>query len=167
VSISAHSRLPLFRVADRSAERWLWNHAPCSWIGNVEIDLKPVSFWSLEPACSLKHWDVVALWTRQMACRRQIPPFIVSLTDHDTYFIHDGNHRYEALRICYRNHLLGLQVPVAIVKPKPPYRFALRQFSSYSTYQLSRKTDNPQPAPSSSSSMYNPVCLLDVTSPSK
>jgi hypothetical protein len=153
VSTTVHTRLPLFRISERSAQHWLWSQAPCSWPGNVDIEMMPVDFSSLEPARTLKHWDVLAIWTRQMACRRQIPPLIVSLTERGTCYIHDGNHRYEALRICYRNHLLGLQIPVAVFKPKVPYRFVLREYTTHSTYQLVRLASRP--AQETSVRMYN------------
>jgi hypothetical protein len=127
--------LPI-RIADSAAESWLWSNAPCSWRGRVNIDLRSIDFDLLEPAKTLKHWDVLALWTRQIACRRQIPPLIVSLTERGTYYIHDGNHRFEAIRVCYRNHLKRLRLRVAVLKPKPGFAFEPRSFATHWTYQL-------------------------------
>ncbi|HVZ17931.1 MAG TPA: ParB/Srx family N-terminal domain-containing protein [Terriglobales bacterium] len=145
MSVTVRARLPLFRVSEKAAGLWLCSHAPCSWQGKVDLTIRPVSVWDIEPAHSLKHWDVLAFWTRQIACRRQIPPLIVALTERGTYYIHDGNHRFEALRICYRNHLNGLSLPVAVVQPKEGYEFQLRCFATYGTYQLTKKRPQVEP----------------------
>jgi hypothetical protein len=129
-------RLPQIRIADSAAHDWLLRHAPCYWRGKVSLEIRSLDFDLLEPARTLKHWDVLAVWTRQIACRRQIPPLIVSLTERGTYYIHDGNHRFEAIRVCYRNHLKRLRIRVAILKPKPGFAFEPRSFTTHWTYQL-------------------------------
>ena len=136
MSTSTQPRLPQIRVADSAAYQWLWSNAPCYWQGKIDVQLRLIDFDLLEPANTLKHWDVLATWTRQIACRRQIPPLIVSLTPQGTYYIHDGNHRMEAIRICFRNHLKRLRIRVAVVRPKDGFAFEPREFTTHSTYQL-------------------------------
>ena len=140
-------RLSAIRVADSGAYRWLWSQGPCFWRRKVEVTFREVDFWSLQPAPSLKHWDVLAVWTRQIACRRKIPPLIVSETEHGTYFIHDGNHRLEAIRVCYRNNLKKLKLRVAVVKPKPGFRFVKKYFGDSWTYALVPIATELQPEP--------------------
>ncbi|HWR15504.1 MAG TPA: ParB/Srx family N-terminal domain-containing protein [Terriglobales bacterium] len=136
MSTHVQQRLPKIRVADSKAYHWFWSHAPCYWQGKVDLEICLIDFGLLEPAHTLKHWDVLATWTRQIACRRQIPPLIVSRTPHGTYYIHDGNHRVEALRICFRKHLKRLRVRVAVAKPRDGFVFRWQEFSTHSTYQL-------------------------------
>ncbi|HWR13952.1 MAG TPA: ParB/Srx family N-terminal domain-containing protein [Terriglobales bacterium] len=102
----------------------------------MSLVFREVDFDLLETASTLKHWDVLAMWTRQISCRRVIPPLIVTPTPHGTYYIHDGNHRYEALRVCFKRNLKRLRLRVAVVQPKVGYEFELRQFPNYQTYVL-------------------------------
>lgn len=126
------------RYSDVSARLLFWSGAPLHWHDKVELVFADVGFFELEPARSLKHWDVLACWTRAIARGRAVPPLIVCRTDHGTYYVHDGNHRYEAMKICYRNRLGKLRVRVAVLQPKPGYRFAYRWFRTYGTYVLER-----------------------------
>ena len=134
--ITRAERSPMLRVSDRAAYNWLWTQAPCSWLNKVEIEFREVAFENLEPATTLKHWDVLATWTRQIACRRIVPPLIVTETGRDTYYIQDGNHRYHAMKICYHGQLRRMRLRVAVMKPRPGYRFAYRYFGAYGTYIL-------------------------------
>lgn len=129
-------RPPQIRIADSAAYQWFWTSAPCYWRGRVDVQIRTIDFDVLEPANTLKHWDVLATWTRQIACRRQIPPLIVSLTERGTYYVHDGNHRLEAIRICYRNHLRRLRIRVAVLNPRPGFAFEPRSFKTHWTYRL-------------------------------
>jgi hypothetical protein len=136
VSTQVQQHFQHLRIADIKAYQWFWSNAPSYWRGKVDLEIRFIDFNLLEPANTLKHWDVLATWTRQISCRRQIPPLIVSQTPRETYYIHDGNHRAAALRICFRKHLKRLRVGVAVAKPREGYRFQWREFSTHGTYQL-------------------------------
>ena len=124
------------RVSDTAAYAWFWTQAPCRWHGKVKLEFREVSFDELQPATTLKHWDVLATWTRQIAFRRVIPPLIVSETESGRYYIHDGNHRCEAIRICYRKQLRRLRLRVAVLDPQKGFSFQYRWFGNYGTYCL-------------------------------
>lgn len=129
-------RVPHVRVSEAAAFSWLWTQAPYYWRDKVDIVLREVTFDLLQPANTRKHWDVLAKWTRQIACRRRIPPIIVSKTGFGSYYIHDGNHRYEAIRTCFRGALKRLHLPVAVIEPKSGYRFEPLSFATHWTYIL-------------------------------
>lgn len=124
------------RYSDISARLWIWSGAPLQWRDKVDVEFVDIGFFELEPANTLKHWDVLACWTRAIARGRTIPPLVVSRTGHGTYYVHDGNHRMEAMRICFRNRLSRLRVRAAVVNPKPGYQFVYRWFRNYGTYVL-------------------------------
>jgi hypothetical protein len=138
VQFPTHSQFRPLRVSDAAAYAWLWSQAPCFWQGKVSLVLREIAFEDLQPASTLKHWDVLATWTRQIACRRIIPPLIVSEVDDERYYIHDGNHRFAAIRICYRRQLKRLRLRVAVLQPEPGYAFTYRWFGSYGTYCLTK-----------------------------
>jgi len=139
VQFPRSSQFAPIRVSDRAAHAWFWTQAPCCWHGKVSIDFLEISFDNLQPASTLKHWDVLATWTRQIACRRLVPPLIVSRTESGHYYIHDGNHRCEAIRICYRKQLRRLFLRVAVLEPNPGYAFRYCWFGDYGTYKLVRE----------------------------
>jgi hypothetical protein len=136
VQFTRSSKFTPVRVSDSAAHAWLWTQAPCCWHGNVSLKFREILFDELQPATTLKHWDVLATWTRQIACRRRVPPLIVSQTDSGQYYIHDGNHRWEAIRICYRKQLRRLWLRVAILEPHDGFSFEYRRFGNYGTYRL-------------------------------
>lgn len=129
-------KLPQVRISKSEAYSWFFTQAPCYWHGKVDLVIRDIRFEDLQPANTLKHWDVLARWTRQIACRRRIPPIIVSKTKFGTYYIHDGNHRCEAIRICYRGALKRLHFPVAVLEPRPGYRFEPVSFATHWTHML-------------------------------
>jgi hypothetical protein len=139
VQFPKNSQFTPVRVSGAAAYAWFWSQAPCFWRGKVSLALREVAFEELEPANTLKHWDVLATWTRQVACRRVIPPLIVSQTEAGRYYIHDGNHRLEAIRICYRRQLRRLRLRVAVLQPEPGYVFTYRWFGTYGTYYLKKE----------------------------
>ncbi len=141
MQISAYAPVSPIRVSDRAAYQWLWSQGPCSWHGHVSLNFEEVSFSELVPATTLKHWDVLATWTRQIACRRAIPPLIVNAIEEGQYYVQDGNHRYQAIRICYRRQLKRLRLRVAVVRPDPGYAFIYRRFGNYGTYCLAKEED--------------------------
>lgn len=127
------------RVSDRAAYAWFWTQAPCFWHGKVSLIFRDIPFYDLQPATTFKHWDVLATWTRQIACRRLVPPLVVSECEGGRYYIHDGNHRCEAIRICYRKQLRRLRLRVAVLEPHAGYSFQYRWFGDYGTYVLMKE----------------------------
>jgi hypothetical protein len=155
------------RVSDTSAYGWFWSQAPCSWHGKVSVKLREIAFEDLQPATTLKHWDVLAHWTRQIACRRVIPPLIVSETENGRYYIHDGNHRFEAIRVCYRKQLRRLRVRVAVLEPGPGYAFSYRWFGKYGTYCLVKedyRSDLVEESTCSAQALQNEFSLRSISS---
>jgi hypothetical protein len=134
-----NSQFSPVRVSDTAAYAWLWTQSPCFWRGKVMLKFRGIALEELQPATTLKHWDVLATWTRQVACRRVIPPLIVSQLDNGRYYIHDGNHRYEAIRVCYRRQLKRLRLRVAVLQPELGYTFTYRWFGTYGTYVLMKE----------------------------
>jgi hypothetical protein len=126
------------RYSDTAARLWIWSGAPLYWHNKVTFKFIDVEFFQLETAATLRHWDVLACWTKSIAKARAIPPLVVNRTPAGLYYIHDGNHRYSAIRICFRNRLARLRVRVAIAEPKPEFEFAYRQFATHHTYMLRR-----------------------------
>ncbi len=124
------------RYSDVSAELWMWSGAPLAWKNKVKIEFRNVSFGELCPAGGLKHWDVMSYWAKEFACRHSVPPLVVNQTENGMYYVQDGNHRLEALRVCFRNRIGRLQVRVAVLVPKRGYHFTCRQFRTHWTYVL-------------------------------
>ena len=124
------------RYSDASAQLWLWNGAPISWAGRVEILFEEVRFPELEPATSLNDPAVVAYWSTMILANRAIPPIVASRTGHGSFYIHDGNHRFVAFRACFPDIIGHLVVRVAVVQARPGYTFRYRRFRSYGTYLL-------------------------------
>jgi len=143
VQLIKNQQCHTIRVSDSAAYAWFWSQAPCSWHGNVSLKFREIAFDELQPATTLKHWDVLAHWTHQIACRRVIPPLIVSETDSERYYIHDGNHRFEAIRVCYRRQLRRLHMRVAVLEPNAGYTFSYRWFGNYGTYYLTKERYRP------------------------
>jgi hypothetical protein len=139
VQVPRNSQFSPVRVSDAAAYAWLWTQGPCSWRGKVSLEFRDIAFEELQPATTLKHWDVLATWTRQVACRRVIPPLIVSQLESGRYYIHDGNHRCEAIRVCFRRQLKRLRLRVAVLHPELGYTFSYRWFGTYGTYVLMKE----------------------------
>lgn len=123
---------------------WLWTGAPCRWHGRVKLDFRYVRFRSLQCAISAKHPGVVSAYARKIGLGLAVPPLIVSATEGGTYYVHDGNHRYEAIRSFF-NCVPGAHVRVAVVLPKHGYRFQWRWFENCGTYILEPRTHSSVP----------------------
>jgi hypothetical protein len=124
------------RYSNVQAQLWLWSGAPLYWRDKVRLSFQDVDFFQLDPASTLHHWDVLACWTRAVSRNRSIPPLVANRTLAGSFYIQDGNHRYAAMRICFRNRLARLRVRVAVVNPLPGYEFVWTQFSTHQTYAL-------------------------------
>lgn len=149
------------RYSDIRAELWLWSGAPITWQDKVTVEFRNVGFQELCPAHTLKHWDVIGVWANEIACRRAIPPLVVTEKECGAYYVHDGNHRLEAMRVCFRNRLGRLQVRVAVLMPKKGYCFSFRQYRTHWTYVLEAEKvlirATPQPSLAPPAAVYSEV----------
>ncbi|HYG99794.1 MAG TPA: PIG-L family deacetylase [Terriglobales bacterium] len=120
---------------DHGSRAWLWSGAPCRWRGKVELEFRDVPFRSLLSATSGRHPQVVDYYERGLRSGWPVPPPVVSANEGGTYYVHDGNHRYEAIgRVL--NGQYQTNVRVAVVVPKPGFQFRWRWFGKYGTYVL-------------------------------
>lgn len=134
---AATPALKAIRYNDRGSYLWLWTHAPCSWKGNVELQFADVPLHSLLPAGSLKNPAMVAAQVCRMQRGRALAPPVVCATESGAWYIHDGNHRYEAMRT-FLSGSDEASVRVAIAVPRAGYQFQYRWFGNYGTYLLQR-----------------------------
>ena len=67
--------------------------------------------------------------------RRPIAPLVVCNAGADTWYIHDGNHRYYALSQFFPENDQA-HVGVALAVPKVGFQFVYRWFVTYGTYIL-------------------------------
>ena len=86
------------RFEDSDCRQWIRIHAPCRWMGNIQLHFQEVPLSSLEDAGSPKDPAVVIKWLDRMRAGRSVPPLIVSKSSDRSYYVHDGNHRLCALR---------------------------------------------------------------------
>jgi LmbE family N-acetylglucosaminyl deacetylase len=127
------------RYQDYLAEEWIRLHAPCRWQGNVEVTFGEVPYAQLEPAGSCKRPRIVARWLQRLRRREPIAPLIVIPNGRGTYYVREGNHRHEALRLFLGAKAESTRVRVAVVAPEPSFRFRYRWFGTYGTYVLEPK----------------------------
>ena len=115
------------------SEKWILFLSPEEWRGRVRVEFREVPLGLLEFAGCEIDPDVIEGWVATLREGRQVPPPVVNLTPHGSYYVHDGNHRLAALR-----RVLGpdARVRVAIAVPLRGYHFRFRRFSSYGTYVL-------------------------------
>ena len=118
---------------DTFAEKWVNLLAPPEWRHNVTLKFCTVSLSEIDGAGCLIDFDVLEGWRLLLRNGKRIPPLVVCATERGTYYVHDGNHRLEA--ICYE-YGPEAQVRVAVMVPLPAYRFRKKQFARYETYVL-------------------------------
>jgi Domain of unknown function (DUF4118)/ParB-like nuclease domain len=119
------------------AEKWIRDLSPPEWRGRVEVEYVDVPLSSLEHAGSWTDPAVVQGWVTTIRNGGTIPPLVGVLTERGTYYLHDGNHRLEALQ-----EVLGEQshqlVRIGMAVPQAGYYFVHRQLDGYSTYLIER-----------------------------
>lgn len=120
------------------AEKWIRDLSPAEWRGKVDVEYVEVPISLLEHAGCWTDPDVVAGWVQTLERGGTIPPPVGVLTERGTYYLHDGNHRFEALQQ-FAAGADDTLVRLAVAKPLAGYRFALRGFDGYSTYILERE----------------------------
>jgi len=122
------------RYNDYGAHAWLQTGAPCRWRGRTDLEFRDVALRSLQPSSSGRDPEVVSEYLHCMRTGKGVAPLVVCETGSGTYYIHDGNHRHEAMRTLLED--ADALVRVAVVVPSPGYYFRWRWFSAYGTFIL-------------------------------
>ncbi len=117
------------------SEKWVLQLSPLEWRGKVDVEFLDVPISKLESAGCCIDPDVVSGWVRTLEDGCPIPPPVAVLTERGTYYLHDGNHRFEALTE-YLAEQEERTVRVALAKPLPGHEFVFRWFGEYGTYVL-------------------------------
>lgn len=145
LSISvAHSRFrahilpmvahPPVRFNETFSEKWVSLLSPMEWRGRVDLKFVDVPLSDLEHAGSLSDPAVVEGWREILKRGSEIPPPIASVTNDGKYYLHDGNHRLQALQqYCEENE----SIRVAVVLPLEGYCFRRRKYKDHESYVLS------------------------------
>jgi len=123
------------RYSDQGSYLWLWRHAPCSWRENVTLRFADVPIGALSPAGCGTHPAVTAGHLQRLRKGSAIAPLVVCDNGAGGWYIHDGNHRYHAIREFSAGNK-DAQVRIAIAVPNVGFRFVYRRFASYGTYLL-------------------------------
>jgi hypothetical protein len=118
---------------DCFTEKWIRFLAPSEWRGNVKHSFQDVPISQIEHAGCLTDPDVVTGWVRIVQEGRPIPPLVASRTERGTYYLHDGNHRFEALRAAVPGNC---SLRVAVVDARPGFRFRRVPIEDTYTYEL-------------------------------
>jgi hypothetical protein len=124
---------------DCFSEKWIRYLSPPEWRDIVSVKYMSVDIHLVEHAGCLTDPDVVQGWIDTIAEGRPVPPPVASITERGTYYLHDGNHRHQAL--------LGTgaaQVRLAIILPKPGYAFVKTDHSEFFTYELRPRPTIPK-----------------------
>jgi hypothetical protein len=124
---------------DCFSEKWIRFLSPAEWKENVSISYDSVAVDLVEPAGCHTDPDVVQGWMDTIAECRPVPPPVASLTERGTYYLHDGNHRFEALR-----NIGAPTVRLAIVMPLPGFGFVRCRYESFETYELQARPSIPK-----------------------
>ncbi|PSH03804.1 MAG: hypothetical protein CXZ00_10675 [Acidobacteria bacterium] len=80
--------------------------------------------------------EVVNGWMNTLNAGRPIPPPVAVVTERGTYYLHDGNHRLDALTRFLADEGEHARVRVAVAIPKPGNRFVYQSFGEYGTYVI-------------------------------
>lgn len=120
---------------DGFSEKWIYQLSPIEWRGRVTTNFIEVPLSQLEPAGCAVDPDVVYGWCRTLMDGRSIPPPVAVLTERGTYYLHDGNHRFEALKQFLAAEEIAM-VRIAVAVPHPGHRFSYCTFGDFGTYVL-------------------------------
>lgn len=118
------------------SEKWIVQLSPPEWRGKVDVAFVDVPLSQLEPAGCWTDPDVVSGWVRTLEDGKPIPPPVAVLTERGTYYLHDGNHRFEALSEFLAAEGDQALVRVAVAVPLPGHEFVYRCFGDYGTYVM-------------------------------
>lgn len=123
---------------DGFSEKWIHQLSPAEWRDNVDVEFRHVPLSRLEHAECWSDPAVVSGWTTTLVNGGSIPPPVVTETHRGTYYLHDGNHRYLALREYLERDGADPAVRVAVAVPNPRYRFVYKRFDEYGTYVIEK-----------------------------
>jgi LmbE family N-acetylglucosaminyl deacetylase len=126
--------LPL-RYSEREAQLWVRRFAPCSWQRRIDLEFRHVPLNLLQHGGSSTDPARVDYWIQRIQTRRTIPALIGCETEPGTFYLFDGNHRYQALQEVLRGEPEA-PVRVGVPRPHPGYEFRYRWFRAYGTYVL-------------------------------
>lgn len=118
------------------SEKWIRDLSPTEWRGKVDVEFLDVPLSALEHAGCWTDPDVVAGWVRTLSHGASIPPPVAVRTERGTYYLHDGNHRLEALQQFHADDGDAAMVRIARALPLPGHRFVYRSLGSYGTYVM-------------------------------
>ncbi len=105
------------RFEDHGVYDWLWRHAPCTWYGKVETKFTSIPLRRIERSESCTHPNRISEWLAMMRAGRAVPPPIVCRTEHDYFYVHDGNHRCAAMYELFGGDENSI-IRVALMVPK-------------------------------------------------
>lgn len=114
---------------------WLWNQAPWLWNGHVDLQFTDLPLSFLRPSGCWIDPAIVAMHLSTLRNRRALAPLVVCNNSAGAWYIHDGNHRYYALREFFAGNDQA-HVRVAIAVPHFGFHFVYRWFESYGTFAL-------------------------------
>lgn len=118
------------------SEKWVLYLSPQAWRGRVKVEFADVPLSSLEPAGCCTDPNVVNGWIRILEAGNPVPPPVAVLTERSTYYLHDGNHRFEALAHFLADTDEVPSVRVAVAVPLPGHEFVYRRCEGYGTYMI-------------------------------
>ena len=127
---------PAICYNDGFSEKWIHQLSPAEWRGHVRVEFREVPLSMVEHAQCWSDPAVVSGWNHALQAGQSVPPPVATLTDRGTYYLHDGNHRYIALREYLLSEETDPTIRVAVVLPQPGYRFVYKEFEEYGTYVL-------------------------------
>jgi LmbE family N-acetylglucosaminyl deacetylase len=114
---------------------WLWNQAPWFWNGHVDLQFTDLPLSWLKPSGCWIDPAIVARHLSNLRNQRSLAPLVVCDDSAGAWYIHDGNHRYHALRQFFAGNDQAY-VRVAIAIPKNGFHFVYRWFATYGTFVL-------------------------------
>lgn len=131
------------RVAydDETARAWLELYSPDEWHGHVLMQFCWARFEHLLPAGSLRRPYIVEEYVKRLRQGKAIAPPIACRSREGQLYLHDGNHRYYALREYFGPGCWHQQVRVGLMLPKKGYEFAWVERDGWGTYELRPKTE--------------------------
>jgi hypothetical protein len=121
---------------DGFSEKWICQLSPPEWREKVQVKFLDVPLSRLEHAGCWTDPEVVNGWMRTLNNGKSIPPPVAVLTEHGTYYLHDGNHRFEALTEFLSEEGEAAIVRIAVAVPLPGHEFVYRSFGEYGTYVM-------------------------------
>jgi hypothetical protein len=121
------------RYNDCFAEKWIRHLSPPEWRGNVTYFYDYVPIAAVEHAGCHTDPDVVQGWVDTIHHGKPVPPPVATITGDGAYYLHDGNHRFEALQACLPPDAF---IRLAVVQPVSGFAFVKQRHRTYSDYAI-------------------------------